>query len=254
MKYSVSTCSFVKLKVKRLLSLPEEIGVEIMYEYGSTNYWKEFLSRFQATHSGRISIHSPFAFYDFALPGDDAALFEQFRKAFDLYHQFNSEFYVLHAFNSIDDSIGSKAADEYRKRAVDRIARFDDICAAEGICLAVENTFGNPYNLFTQQQWLEMFEQLPKLHALIDTGHALVSEMNIAELQKMLGDRIVGYHLHNNDGTRDAHNRLREGRMDWSTFAENAKRYTPNATGIIEYLLEDRADMCVEDIRYLESL
>lgn len=66
MKYSVSTCSFVKLKVKRLLALPENIGVEIFYEYGSEDYWEEFLSRFQQTHSGGVSIHSPFAFYDFS--------------------------------------------------------------------------------------------------------------------------------------------------------------------------------------------
>lgn len=50
MKYSVSTCSFVKLKVKRLLAVPEHIGVEIFYEYGSTDYWNEFLTRFRESH------------------------------------------------------------------------------------------------------------------------------------------------------------------------------------------------------------
>ena len=254
MNYSVSTCSFVKLKVKRLLTLPEDIGVEIMCEYGSTDYWNEFLTRFQATHSGRISVHSPFAFYDFAAPGDDQELFEHFKKYFDLYHKFDGEFYVLHAFNNIDREEGEKRAGEYRTRTIERIAKFDEICAAEGVKLAVENTFGNPYNLFTQDQWLDMFAQLPKLHSLIDVGHALVSGMDVAQLQKTLGSRIVGYHLHNNDGTRDAHNRLREGCMDWNQFAENAKLYTPDATGIIEYLIEDRAEACVEDIRYLAAL
>ena len=99
-----------------------------------------------------------------------------------------------------------------------------------------------------------MFAQLPKLHALIDVGHALVSGMDVGQLQKTLGSRIVGYHLHNNDGTRDAHNRLREGCMDWNQFAEKAKLHTPNATGIIEYLIEDQAEACVEDIRYLAAL
>ena len=254
MKYSVSTCSFVKLKVKRLLTLPEELGVEIFYEYGSPDYWDEFLTRFRREHTGAVSIHSPFAFYDFALPGDDDALFAHFCKAFDLYHKFESEFYVLHAFNSIPQAQGEAHAREYRERAVDRIARFDEICTREGICLAVENTFGNPYNLFTQAQWLEMFRELPRLHALIDTGHALVAGMDIARLQETLGSRIVGYHLHNNDGTRDAHARLRDGCLDWKTFMENARRFTPDAAGVIEYLAEDRAEACVEDIAYLTSL
>ena len=254
MNYSVSTCSFVKLKVKRLLNLPEDIGVEIFYEYGSTDYWNEFLTRFQATHTGRISIHAPFAFYDFSAPGDDQELFDHFKKVFKLYHRFHSEFYVLHAFNNIDLEAGGKHADEYRKRTFERIAKFDEICAAEGVLLAVENTCGNPHNLFTQEQWLDMFAQLPKLHALIDVGHALVAGMDVARLQRELGSRIVGYHLHNNDGMHDAHNRLREGYMDWNAFAKNAKLYTPNATGVIEYLIEDRSEACVEDIRYLASL
>ena len=254
MKYSVSTCSFVKLKVKRLLAVPEHIGVEIFYEYGSTDYWNEFLTRFRESHSGGISIHAPFAFYDFAAPGDDGILFERFRRAFDLYHRYDSEFYVLHAFNNIEEAAGRSSAEAYRSRTVDRIARIDDICRSEGVCLAVENTFGNPYNLFSQEQWLEMFGQMPNLHTLIDTGHALVSGMDIAELQRVLGPRIVGYHLHNNYGTKDAHNRLREGCLDWRAFAQNAKHYTPDATGVIEYLAEDRPEACMEDIRYLESL
>lgn len=254
MRYSVSTCSFVKLKVKRLLNLPEDIGVEIMCEYGSRDYWNEFLTRFQDSHSGGISIHAPFAFYDFALPGDDGELFDHFCQYFDLYHKFNSEFYVLHAFNNIERETGEQFAEEYRRRAIDRIARFHDICATEGVCLAVENTFGNPYNLFTQERWLDMFESLPGLHALIDTGHALVSGMDIAQLQKTLGSRVVGYHLHNNDGTRDMHDRLRKGCIDWNVFMQNAKRYTPDATGVIEYLSEDRVEACTEDINYLKTL
>ncbi len=254
MNYSVSTCSFVKLKVKRLLALPEDIGVEIMVEYGSDEYWKQFLTRYQNTHSGRISIHSPFAFHDFAMPGNEKELFAYFRKAFDLYHRFNCEFYVLHAFNNIDLAASGCPAEEYRKRTIDRIARFDEICRQEGVCLAVENTFGSPDNIFTQEQWLSMFAELPNLRSLIDTGHAIVSGMDLTTLQQTLGQRVVGYHLHNNDGMRDAHERLQNGLIDWQVFADNAKKYTPHATGIIEYLAEDRVDACVEDIRYLQSL
>ena len=254
MKYSVSTCSFVKLKVKRLLALPEDIGVEIFYEYGSEEYWEEFLSRFQQTHSGGVSIHSPFAFYDFSAPGDDAELFEHFKKAFGLYHRFDCEFYVLHAFNNIDMITGKEHADEYRSRSIERIGKFDQICKAEGIQLAVENTFGNPYNLFSQEQWLGMFASFPDLHALIDVGHALVAGMSIEQMQATLRDRIVGYHLHNNDTSRDSHSRILEGCMKWEPFVENARKYTPNAAGVIEYLVEDRMEACVEDIRFLEKL
>ena len=137
---------------------------------------------------------------------------------------------------------------------MDRLAKFNEICKAEGIRLAAENLCsGNP-PLFNEEQFLEIFRRIPDLNCCIDVGHALATGMDITRLQKTLGSRICAYHLHNNDGTRDAHNRLREGCMGWNQFAENAKLYTPDATGIIEYLIEDRAEACVEDIRYLAAL
>ena len=50
------------------------------------------------------------------------------------------------------------------------------------------------------------------------------------------------------------HDRLRKGCIDWNVFMQNAKRYTPDATGVIEYLSEDRVEACTEDIDYLKTL
>ena len=108
--------------------------------------------------------------------------------------------------------------------------------------------------MFNQEQFLELFRQVPDMSCVIDVGHALVTGMDIATVQRELGNRICAYHLHNNDGKHDSHSRLRNGVMDWAAFVQNAARYTPDATGVLEYMTETDMGIFREDAAYLDSL
>ena len=249
MKYSISTCSFYKYRIRKLLQMPADFGVEIMYEFGSEDQWRSCLDILSAQGMDGFSIHAPFAFVDIAAPCDEKKLFDTLRRPFDLYHRYNGECYVLHTYG---DELGDPA--ERRARATDRLAKFQDICKSEGVLLAAENLCGGKPALFDQEQFLQIFKDVPDLHCLIDVGHALVTGMDIGTVQRTLGDRICGYHLHNNDGKGDTHCRLQEGIMDWKSFAENYNRYTPNATGVLEYLLYTDMDVYRQDRDYLEGL
>lgn len=251
MKYSISTCSFYKYRIRKLLDMPEDLGVEIFYEYGSRNMWNSFLD---ALPGRSFSIHAPFAFVDIAEDCDEEKLFDVLRRPFDMYHKYNGEFYVLHTYGD-----GMYGEDEphraaARGRAAERLSRFNEICIAEGVTLGAENLCSGARPLFDQRQFLCLFRDISALHCVLDVGHAIVTGMDIGVIQQTLKERICAYHLHNNDGLHDLHDRLRAGVFDWTEFAKNCALYTPGATGVLEYMNVVELDAYTQDSLYLEKL
>jgi sugar phosphate isomerase/epimerase len=55
----------------------------------------------------------------------------------------------------------------------------------------------------------------PLLSVCFDVGHANVGPEDIIEAITALEDRIIAFHLHDNDGTRDIHVQPPYGSMDW---------------------------------------
>ena len=195
MRYSISTCSFYKFRIRRLLEIGEPFGVEIFYEFGSEDHWRSLLTQVAQQTRGPFSIHAPFAFADVAAP-EEGQLFEIMRRPFDLYHAFGGEFYVVHSYGETVRPGDETYRRDCRARAADRLARLQDICAAEGVTLAVENLCSGDRPLFDEEQFLALFRDLPDIKCVIDVGHALVAKMDVTRLQQALGGRICGYHLH----------------------------------------------------------
>ena len=120
--------------------------------------------------------------------------------------------------------------------------------------LSAENLCSGARPLFDQQQFLRLFHDIPALHCVLDVGHAIVTGMDIGVIQQTLKERICAYHLHNNDGLHDLHDRLRAGVFDWTEFAKNCALYTPGATGVLEYMNVVELDAYTQDSLYLEKL
>ena len=254
MRFSISGCSVYKLMNRKLLNMPADFGLEIFYEYGSADLWNSLLGELSARGMDGFSIHAPFAFADITADCDETALFDALRRPFDLYHRYGGEFYVLHTYGPSACSGDEAFRADCRARAEERLGKFNDICRSEGVVLGAENLCDGTPPLFTGEQFLRLFTDLPDLHCVLDIGHALVAGMDIARLQRELGGRIRAYHLHNNTGRADTHDRLREGVMDWSAFAENCLRYTPDAVGVLEYLKYQDMSVYEEDRAYLSAL
>lgn len=254
MKFSVSTCSFYKYRIRRLLSLGPDMGVEIFCEFGSDDMWTSLMCSLNESGKRPFSIHAPFAFVDIGAKCDEGKLFDSLMRPFDLYHRFDGDFYVVHTYGDEAAAAVGQDRDYSRKLAAERLAKFNELCKRENVRLAAENLCAGAEPLFSQEQFLGLFEQIPDMDCVIDVGHALVSGMDISTLQKSLNSRICAYHLHDNDGTKDAHLRLGEGICQWKTFAENCRRYTPEAVGVLEYM--DVVDLKAyeEDRAFLESL
>lgn len=146
----------------------------------------------------------------------------------------------------------------------EKIARFKEnlpalreMAARYGCKLALENVeiLGSPDDyMFTQEQFIELADELD-IPILIDIGHANCGGWDLSEIIRRLKDRIVGYHIHNNDGTVDSHERLLNGTIDIDRFIADAKQYTPNADLTVEYaphLGGDISGIC-DDIAYMKA-
>ena len=75
----------------------------------------------------------------------------------------------------------------------------------------------------------------PRLRICLDVGHAnAYSEVSVEDWISMLGGRIAHVHLHNNDGSRDAHAPLNAGSMDIARILELLDVHAPEAEICIE--------------------
>jgi len=88
-----------------------------------------------------------------------------------------------------------------------------------GVKLALENML--PDHLCSRTSdirgFLEEFDT-PLLSVCFDVGHANVGSENIQQAITALQDRIIAFHLHDNDGTRDIHVQPPYGSIDWPTL------------------------------------
>ena len=90
-----------------------------------------------------------------------------------------------------------------------------------GVKLALENMLPNHLcsNTSDVRTLLTEFDT-PLLGVCFDVGHANVGPENIVEAIGALQDRIIAFHLHDNDGTRDIHVQPPYGSIDWPTLAD----------------------------------
>lgn len=255
MKYSASSLSFPQGAVRGLKNLDRRIGIEIFYEFASNEMWNHVLEEAMREREGEFSIHSPF-FYASISDTKEEELFRELCVPFELYHRFHAQFYVLHSQGEGCPPDDAREREKMRKRATERMRRFAGLCEEEGVTLVIENLFrGTGGPLFDQEQYLELFEEIPNAYALIDVGHAVLGHYDIYQVQEAMKERLIGYHIHDNDGIHDSHWRIEAdgGVVDWKKFCLGVKRFTPDAALVMEYAHAKPADY-TEDMQRLEQL
>lgn len=252
MNYSVSSLSYVGPRMDWMNRLPADFGIEIFWDYGDEEYYIRVLTELMHRRKGEFSIHGPMPL-DFAEACQDERLFERLKRPFGLYHRFDSKFYVLHTHTKFTLS-SDPTEDELRRKlelSIARINRFDEICKSEGVQLVIENIGKRPdgVTLFDEDNFLNLFRQNPSLRCLLDVGHAVLGDYDIANIQRTLNKQIIAYHIHDNHGKSDEHIRMGKGVIDWNTWKECCWTYTPDAEIVFEYdgipdetvYIEDRA-------------
>ena len=88
---------------------------------------------------------------------------------------------------------------------------------------------------------------------LIDIGHAHANGWDLRHVMEALQDKIISYHVHNNDGVHDCHQRIYNGTLDFNDFLYDVRELTPKADLVLEYAPDVAADQAgiLKDVKTL---
>ncbi len=185
---------------------------------------------------------------------DYKKLISNWRKTLKITQEFKSSHIVFHSNNCF---INAEERKERQNNCVLNTIYLDKLCKEHGIELLVE-TLGIPEKglpLFSEDEFIE-FVNKHDLSVIVDIGHMNLNNYNYVNVLKNIGKNVKAYHLHNNDGKNDTHNRINDGTFDLNVFASCYKKYTPHANLVIEYIEIPglTADLLLEDLKLLKKI
>ena len=118
---------------------------------------------------------------------------------------------------------------EYAETALEHLGAF---ARPLGVRVLVENLLSEP----TTPEHLVTILDLGHLHGIgvcLDLGHAHIT-VGIAEAIKVLGDRIVSMHVHDNHGVKDEHLWPGDGSIDWVTVRDAVRGLKSAPAAVLE--------------------
>lgn len=262
MSISVSTIMYKPYELDSVWPLleavdDEKVGIEV-FPFHHLTYFEKVLERNMPRLKDRpITVHCPYFSTDtcFAEGTVEYALnMEYYEKVFEIAQKLNAEYVVHHFYNF---HFAAEEREEKKKIAMENLPRIKELAKKYGVTLALENTetMQDPAeNMFTQEEFISTVRAQEDCKVLIDIGHVSCAGWNLSEVIYELKDKIVGYHLHNNDGSRDSHKRIFDGVLDMEQFVRDVQEYTPNADFTIEYEMSFNAiEGVCEDIAFLKK-
>ncbi|MBC2582092.1 sugar phosphate isomerase/epimerase [Clostridium sp. DJ247] len=235
----------------------KNIGIELFPEWHDRQFidiLDKNLDKFENYH---ISLHGPY--YHTEHSSEKGSIEyenskEYFRSTLELSKQLNSRYIVYHHNNcrvKLENRI------EMISNSTENLLELNELAKAYGVDIVVENAGVLSRNnmLFDEEQFIEIAKGIDN-KILIDIGHAFANNWNLNHVISELKHRIVAYHLHNNDGVEDNHNRIRDGKLDIDGFFEIYKKYTPSADLVIEYSKNCRKDVdgIIKDVNEIKKM
>lgn len=240
--------------ISHLNAFRGRIGVEVFPLFDADGYEEKLIQCEPEFEGIPVSFHGPYYETEHsAAPGtpEYERSMELVRRTLPYCVRLHSKYLVFH-HNNIPVT-------EERREEMIRISRenyreIEKMFQAHKIPVVVENAGVKDRKnmLFDQDEFIRLCreEQYP---VLIDIGHAYANGWNLNQVMESLRDQIVAYHLHNNDGVHDSHQRIFHGTLDFPQFLEDYGRLTPDADLVLEYspdVADDEAGI-QEDISWL---
>lgn len=241
-------------KIFTILKLLDDptVGIEIFPLWHDPEFegvLKQNLARLKEVP---ICFHGPYYFTEHSEP-KGSLMYQRardyYQKTFEYAKELNCKYIVFHHNNC---PVIPEKRGEMVLNAGANLQELNELAKAYQIMNLVENagTIHSQNMLFDEEQFISIFEEIDN-QCLIDIGHAHCNGWDLENVIKRLGPKIVGYHLHNNYGTLDEHNRINDGTLDIDAFFKAYRRFTPNADLVLEYsskLNRDIEGIC-EDVR-----
>lgn len=237
----INTCVFGAEKMEKVPEYTKAygsgIGFEILAMFDLPAFEEKLKAQLPVFSASSISFHGPVFQAEHSAKRGTKEYEETMwhvRKTFEYAKILHGRHFTMH-LNNCEVIPGKK--DEMLKNALENYRELSDMFGAIGCPVYVENTgtIRQKNVLLDQQEFVDLCRQ-QKFEVLIDIGHAHANGWNLFRLIDDLAPQIRAYHLHNNDGSRDLHNRLHEGTMDFDAILSHIREKTPDADEIIEYI------------------
>ncbi len=256
----ISTNLYKPDQLGQIFDLMEKIGgrsagIELFPEWQSETFCRELKRHVDRLARYPVSLHGPYYLTEHSAAAgtpDYERAMDYFRRTLALSQLLNSSYVVFHHNNC---RVEPKKRRSMIATATENLAWLRCEAALCGAKLVVENAGvrarGNM--LFDEMEFIEMAAADPDA-ILLDVGHAHANGWDLRRVIKTLAGKIIAYHLHNNDGREDQHNRIHDGTLDLEKVLACCREYTPQADFVIEYGKQCAGDTdgIVADAKYLQ--
>ncbi|EGO65735.1 sugar phosphate isomerase/epimerase family protein [Acetonema longum] len=258
----ISTNLYSPSQMHRIFTLMEQIGdrtvgIELFPEWQSEVFCRELEGYMPQFSHYPISLHGPYYCTEHSAAAgtpDYERSMAYFRRTFGLSERLSSRYIVFHHNNC---RVEPQKRQEMIDTAAQNLAQLRYEARLCGARLAVENAgvLASGNMLFDETQFIDMAAAIPD-GILLDVGHAHANGWDIPRVIRKLADKIIAYHLHNNDGREDQHNRIHDGTLDMAQVLTCCGQFTPQADLVIEYGKQCAGDIAgiAADVSYIRSI
>ncbi|MDO5388803.1 MAG: sugar phosphate isomerase/epimerase [Clostridia bacterium] len=160
--------------------------------------------------------------------------------------------YIVYHHNNCVVPLDKK--EEMLKVSQDNLHEVSQLLLPYGISVAVENAgiAANNTMLLNENEFISFCRE-SVCNVVIDIGHINANGWDLRNVMLSLKNKIISYHIHNNYGKSDEHNRIFDGTFDFNEFIKYYREFTPNADLVLEYKEEmaERENEICEDIDFL---
>lgn len=242
MKISFSELIFLNNSVVENVDRLLELGtdrIELMMDGSSWDLTDEELLKLATRLKASETIYSIHpAAWDVNLTAEMADIrstsFKLHQRAIHLAQSIQATSVVLHPGFLGSPCFNRERAKERSKTATKLLTEEARRC---GVVLAFENVGINGQSIYTEDEFCQSIDDHGDgVGYLIDLGHAHINGWNIPRVLKLVADKLLGYHIHDNDGKRDQHLPIFEGTILWDeVFNTMSEIHKPHHEYILEY-------------------
>lgn len=214
----------------------QNIGIELFPEWHDRQFIHTLRGNLDKFKKYPSTLHGPYYYTEHSKKSgliEYERSKEYFQRTLELSKKINSKYIVYHHNNC---EVEFEERMEMIKNSTENLLELNKLAKPYNVDIVVENAGVASHNnvLFNEEQFIELANNIDN-KILIDVGHAFANNWNLVRVISELKDKIVSYHLHNNDGIEDTHNRIRDGKLNIDDFFRSYKKYTPSADLVIEY-------------------
>lgn len=232
------------------------VGIELFPEWQSEVFCHELAEHMEKLQGYPVSLHGPYYRTEHSKPDGTEEYIRSmnyFQQTLELSQKLNGRYIVYH-HNNCRVEPGNR--ESMVKNSMENLMKLRGEAERFNARIVIENAgvLARGNMLFDEEQFIRIAGNLPE-DILLDVGHAHANGWDLSRVMKGLAHKIIAYHVHNNDGYEDNHNRILDGTLDFEQFFDDYKKYTPQADIVIEYGKQcaQQPDAIVHDVEWIKK-